>query len=140
MINQINTMTSQMHFDAMGKIEAVIPIETRLDRSLAGDQNLDQLYESLKKIWEKNSSVSILDIINQVRNFANTGGEKPYGDISTHTAVIGQVREKLNAESGCETPFYALLNESLGFAIVSNGILNSFLAKMRERPEDPEPW
>lgn len=69
-------MTSQMHFDAMGKIEAVIPIETRLDRSLAGDQNLDQLYESLKKIWEKNSSVSILDIINQVRNFTNTGGEK----------------------------------------------------------------
>ena len=140
MINKLNSPTSQIQVDDAGYVESFVPIGGSLDRSVRSDGNLGQVYESLKKMWEENPQVCSMDIINQVRNFTNADGEKPYSDISTHIAVVAQVMNKWEGESGGETPFYASLNESLGFAVVSNSILNSFLAKMRERPEEPEPW
>lgn len=140
MINELKGAISQPQFDTAVTMEAIVPMGMRLDRSLLVDENFVQLYESMKKMWEESSHVNSMDAIKQMRNFTNAEGQKPYNDISTHTAAIAQVMEKLEGEIGRDAPFYILLNESLGFAVVSNGILNSFLVKMRERPEDPEPW
>ena len=140
MINPLDSSVLQIQVDGAGHAEAVLPIRGRLDRNVPADRNLSLVHESLKKMWEENPQVCSMDIINHVRNFTNADGAKPYNDISTHTAVLAHVMKTLEGEGGSETPFYVLLNESLCFAVVSNGILNNFLAKMRERPEEPEPW
>lgn len=142
MINQLNGAMSNPLFGVgvAEKVKSFIPTDAGLDIGLQDDQDFDQLYAGLKKSWEANPNLTSMNIIEQLRKFINKNGEQPYKAISTQTSVIARVLERAKAEIGVEPPLYAALNESLCFAVVSNGMLNSFMAKMREIPKDPEPW
>lgn len=140
MINHLNGATSKPLLGVVEKVETFNPFTAKLGLRLPDKEDFEQLYASLKTSWEANPGLTSTDIIEHLRKFTNKNGEQPYNAIPTQTAVIAQVMEKAKAEIGVEVPHYAALNESLCFAVVSNGMLNSFMAKMREIPEDPEPW
>ncbi|PRC93881.1 hypothetical protein [Solimicrobium silvestre] len=127
-----------------GRDDAVL---TSLDQLLVNDtdgkekdDNIDQLYEQLKKCWEANPDIRSEQIIDYLRKFVAADGSMPYKSIPTHTAALGQVMARFKEDGGADSPIYSALYKGLGFAVVSNGILNSFIRKMTERPEEPEPW
>jgi hypothetical protein len=107
--------------------------------ALAKDAHMDRLYEELKQLWSDHPGLDSAQVIDHLRKFA-VDGKMPYKDIPTHTPALARLMQKLREEGAADSPIYAVLKQSLGFAVVSNGILNSFMTKMREPPQEPEAW
>jgi len=122
---------------------APVSIDQRLAPQAAGDngdENIDRLYEELKAMWKDDPDMSSSDIIDYLRKFEAVDGSTPYKPIQSHTSALTQIMSKVKEEGGEDLPIYATLNQAVGFAVVSNGILNSFMGKMLSLPETPEEW
>lgn len=123
------------------------PASLGLDQRLAPqagegvkDDNIDLLYAQLKQLWEANPDISSTEIIDCLRKFEAADGSRPYQAIPTHTPALAQVMNRFKEEGGEGSPIYAALYKGVGLAVVSNGILNSFMGKMISLPEEPEDW
>jgi len=104
------------------------------------DPYIDQLYESLKRLWEVKPNISVTEIVAQLSKFSSADNVQPYQSIRTHTVALSQMARMLKDEGGESTAIYDTLKKGIGFSVVSNGILDSFVAKMMERPEEIDPW
>jgi hypothetical protein len=125
-----------------GEERPAIALDERLAcgaSAVAKDAHMDRLYEELKQLWSDHPGLDSTRVIDHLRKFA-VDGKTPYKDIPTHTPALARVMQKLRQEGAADSPIYAVLKQSLGFAVVSNGILNSFMTKMREWPQEPESW
>ncbi|KAF3999350.1 hypothetical protein [Glaciimonas immobilis] len=140
MIQQINSAISQSQKTAASNGDGVIKMDERVQRSAPEGEELEKLYQTFKDLLEVNPYPSTNDIINCLQGYTNEKGKTPYAAIPTHTGAIAAVMEKLEGEIGKDGPTYARFYESLRYAVVSNGLLNSFMAKMWTPREEPEPW
>jgi len=118
-----------------------------LDQRLASDQvsqpadpYIDQLYENLKELWVTNPNITPKEIIAQLSKFTAADKVQPYRSIRTHAVALAQIMRILKEEGGEGAPVYAALKKGVGFGVVSNGILDSFIAKMMQGPEEMDPW
>jgi len=105
-----------------------------------GDQYIEQLYASLKKVWGDNENITSKEIIEHMRNFVAADGVSPYGNIRSHTGALAQIMGILKDNGEDTSSIYGVLNQGVGFSVVSNGILDSFIFKMIERPEEVDSW
>lgn len=135
-VNYLNTTQT-------GASPAPLSLDQRLAPKAAEGQedgNIDRLYAQLKQLWESNPEISSTEIIDYLRKFEAEDGSQPYRAIPTHTPALAQVMNRFKEEGGESSPIYATLYKGVGLAVVSNGILNSFIGKMIALPEEPEDW
>lgn len=124
-------------------VPVVVGLESKLMAENPPEERpsvIDGLYEALKEKWKNEPEFDSADVINYLSNYENTDGTKPYKGIQTHVSVIAQIMERLKKEGEEKSIIYALMNKSLGYAVVSNGVLVDFISKMLIRSEPPEPW
>lgn len=110
------------------------------DNNNNNKDNIDRLYGQLKQLWEANPDIDSAEIINHLCKFVAEDGSMPFEGIRSHPKALAAVMERLKEEGGEESPIYATLYKGMGFAVVSNGFLDSFIQKMLTWPEEPEPW
>jgi hypothetical protein len=100
---------------------------------------LDGLYASLKKLFKSSPSVKANEIIQHVTKFVAADGTSPYSSIRTHTVTIAEIMQMFKADGEEGQDFYKTLNQSVGYSVVSNGMLDKFIGDMLRRPEEEEP-
>lgn len=102
--------------------------------------NIDHLYKKMRQLWESDPSFKSSDIIDCLNKYVAEDGNMPYKGIRSHATVIAQIMKRFKDDGGGGSPIYNTLYEGMGIAVVSNGILSSFIAKMCSMPEAPETW
>lgn len=102
--------------------------------------DLDGLYKKLQDEWKNNGSFTSADVTNYMVNFTNANGERPFKSTQTHVSAIAEILKRLKNEGEGTSAMYAELNHSLGIAVVTQGVLTSFISDMLMRPDGPEPW
>lgn len=103
------------------------------------DGNVSKLLLELKALSQKSPNLTAADIVAYVRNFQDEGGSHPYKDSRKQVGIIGHLLKGVEAEEGKETVFYQQIKKSFSFAIVFQGTINQFMAKMWEK-KDVEEW
>jgi len=103
---------------------------------------LDGLYASLKKLFKSSPDVKANEIIQHVAKFVAVDGTSPYSSIRTHTVTITKIMEMFKVGGKEGQDFYKTLNQSVGYSVVSNGMLDKFIGDMlrRREEEEPEGW
>ena len=108
--------------------------------SVKDDPYLAALYATLKEKWASNPDMSSKEIIDQLRQFVAADGTTPYQSLRTHTTTLDKIGKMLKEDGEESLPIYDRVRNGVGFSVVSNGILDSFISKMSERPEKAEDW
>lgn len=132
-----------LHTQSAGTPTAPLSLDQRLAPQAGEDSkndDIDRLYEQLKQLWETDPDIDSTDIINHLCKFVAEDGGMPYKGIPSHTPALAQIMNRLKEEGGEGSPVYTTLYKGMGLAVVSNGILNSFIGKMISLPETPEAW
>ena len=101
--------------------------------------HLDGLYASLKELFKSSPGVKANEIIQHVAKFVAADGTSPYSSIRTHTVTIAEIMQMFKADGEEGQDFYKTLNQSVGYSVVSNGMLDKFIGDMLRRPEEEEP-
>lgn len=104
--------------------------------------DLDRLYTSLRKLFKSSPGVNAHEIIQHVAHFIAGDGTSPYKSVRTHTVTIAKIMQMFKADGEEGQAFYKTLNQSIGYSVVSNGMLDKFIGDMllRQEEEEPEGW
>lgn len=121
----------------------IVSVEQKLNVQAASAQNdsyVDELYASLKASWQDSSNMKATELIKYIAQFVAANGQSPYQNMRTHVATISQLMQKMKLEGDEGSDLYKVLNQSVGYSIISNGFLDSFIGKMIQRPEELDGW
>eukprot|EP01037_Dinobryon_pediforme_P023166 gene23166-24534_t len=103
-------------------------------------QSLTFSASTLPPVQETDQAQATEQLSSIDQQFSSADNVQPYQSIRTHTVALSQMARMLKDEGGESTAVYDTLKKGIGFSVVSNGILDSFVAKMMERPEEMDPW